>query len=119
MLFKKTIFIFALAVLLIKAPAFASNINMGEFGDFSSRSVIMNSFADGADIPQEIKLLLKEKKLSPTTATLINEIKKGNIDNVELLLKAKVNPNTPYYNDYPIYYAAKYNKFDIIIALEE
>ena len=108
-----------MAVLLIKAPAFASNIDLKDYGDFSSRSILMNKINGTDKMPQEIKDLLKEKKLSPTVACLVEQIKRGDIDNVDLLLKAKVNPNDNYYADYPIYYAAKYNKFDILKLLYE
>jgi hypothetical protein len=116
---KKYIVILSIAVLFIKAPAFASKIDISEYGDFSSRSLLMYKINGTEKMSQEIRDLLKEKKLSPTIACMVEQIKVGNTDNVNLLLRAKVNPNEHYYADYPIYYAAKYNKFDILNLLYE
>ena len=116
----KKVFSYCLIVLspyfAICNSAFAFDIN--ELGDFSSRSVIEGSlFNTTPSIPQEIKDILKEKKLYPDTKCLIEQIKKGNIENVELLLKAKVNPNQDYMTDYPVYIAARENKFEILKLL--
>ena len=103
-------------VFSIKAPTLAIDIN--EFGDFSSRSILMNKINGTADkMTQEQKDLLKSKKLIPTVECLIKQIKKDNYDNVSLLLEAKVNPNESYYTEYPVYIAAKENNFEIVKLL--
>lgn len=107
-----------IAIILANIPLFAFDIS--ELGDFSSRSAVEGSlFKREPTISQEIKDLLNERKLYPSTQCLIEQVKKGNIENIELLLKAKVNPNQSYMADYPIYIAAKENKFDIVKLLYE
>lgn len=107
----------AISMLLIIMPTFA--IDLSEFGDFSSRSVIMNNLSGKEIISQEQKDILKERKLTPTSQCLIQQIKKGNIENVEILLDSKVSPNKSYLSDYPIYIAAKNNQFEILKLLKE
>lgn len=107
----------AISMLLIIMPTFA--IDLSDFGDFSSRSVIMNNLSGKEIISQEQKDILKERKLTPTSQCLIQQIKKGNIENVEILLDSKVNPDKSYLSDYPIYIAAKNNQFEILKLLKE
>jgi len=113
---QKNILAFMLACSFIM-PTFA--IDLSEFGDFSSRSVIMNNLSGREIITQEQKDILKARKLAPTSECLIQQIKKGNIENVELLLDAKVSPSKSYLSDYPIYIAAKNNQFEILKLLKE
>lgn len=94
-------------------------IDADELGDFSSRSVIMRKIYENPSATKEQDNLLESKKLTKTPACLFKQIKKGNIENVNLLLKAKVNPNESYYGDYPIYYAAKRNETEIVKLLYE
>lgn len=104
---------------VIQMPTFAFDIN-DYGGDFSSRSVIMNKINGTSDrLTQEQKDLLKAKKLSPTTNCLVEQIKKNKYDNVNLLLQANVSPNRSYYTDYPIYIAAKYDRYEIAQLLIE
>lgn len=115
---KKTlikIFLFLLPVLFLKAPALA--IDISEFGDFSSRSLIMNNRQQS--LTQEQKDLLIQKKLFPTTKCLIEQIKKKHNENVYILLNSNVNPNVSFMAEYPIYIAAKENSFEILQALYE
>ena len=112
----KKILIIAI-IFLLNSPLFAFDIN--ELGDFSSRSVIENKLYNRQTITQEQKDILISKKLSPDTRCLIEQIKKGNYDNVQLLLSAKVNPNQSYMSEYPIYISARENKFDILKLLYE
>ncbi len=95
----------------------ASGIDLSDFGDFSSRSVIMNTLSGNQTANQEQKDKLKEKKLTASTSCLIEQIKKGDIDNINLLLESKVDPNKSYMSDYPVYIAAKNNKTDIVKLL--
>ncbi len=106
-----------LPVVLISLPALALDIN--EYSDFSSRSLIINKMNNTDSISQEQKELLIAKKLFPTSECLNKEIKKGNLENVKLLLEAKTNPNNSYYSEYPIYTAAKANNFEILKLLYE
>ena len=115
-IFLKTLLLL-LTGLLIKAPVLA--IDLTEYGDFSSRSTILNEGLSKDKLTQEQKDLLSNKKLAPTTQCLVEQIKKGNIENVRILLNSKVNPNSSYLSEYPIYTAAKNNKFEIVKLLIE
>ncbi|MBQ4646204.1 MAG: ankyrin repeat domain-containing protein [Candidatus Gastranaerophilales bacterium] len=95
----------------------ASAIDINDYGDFSSRSLIMSGQKN--ELSQEQKDLLLSKKLSPTTKCLIEQIKKKNNSNVELLLNSNVNPNKNYMAEYPIYIAAKENNFEAVKMLYE
>lgn len=87
-------------------------------GDFSSRSLIMNKLNNTSQtLSQDKKDILKERKLTPSVQCLIEQIKKGNIENVRFLLDCNVNPNNSYMAEYPIYIASKYNKADIVDLL--
>lgn len=112
----KKILIIAI-IFLLNSPLFAFDVN--ELGDFSSRSVIENRLYNRQTATQEQRDVLSSKKLSPSTKCLISQIQKGNYDNVKLLLDAKVNPNQSYMSEYPIYIAARENKFDILKLLCE
>ena len=101
--------IFITTILILLSPAFALDYS----GDFSQRSVIMKSIYNEPEISQDEKDILTQKKLYPSVQRMIEEIKKGNYENTELLLKAKVDPNRSYMSDYPIYIASKYNKTEI------
>ena len=115
---KKTkILLMLLPVIFINLPALALDIN--EYSDFSSRSLIMNKMNNTENITQEQRELLISKKLFPNAECLNQQIKKNNLDNVRLLLEAKTNPNNSYYSEYPIYTAAKANNFEILKLLYE
>ncbi len=102
-------------ILFITMSALA--IDIKDFGDFSSRSIIMNGQKE--TMTQEQKDILIYKKLSPTVQCLIQQIKKNNIENVELLLNTGLNPNNNYSTEYPIHIAAKENHFEIVKILYE
>ncbi len=114
---KNKIFLALTLAFFIAMPALA--LDLSEFGDFSTRSVIMNNLSNKERLTQEQKDILKEKKLYPTTKCLIEQIKKGKTENVIILLESKVDPNQSYMSDYPIYIAAKYNKFAILKILKD
>ena len=90
-------------------------IDISDFGDFSSRSIIMGGQKN--TLTQEQKDILISKKLSPTTKCLIEQIKKSKNENVELLLEYGTNPNNSYMAEYPIYIAAKENNFEALKLL--
>ncbi len=90
-----------------------------ELGDFSSRSTIMNKMNGTSQITQNQINALKERKLAPNAQCLNEQIKKGNIENVEMLLQSGVSPNSTYLSDYPSYVAAKYKQADIVRLLVE
>ena len=114
---KNKFLLMLLPVVLFSLPALALDIT--EYSDFSSRSIIMNKMNNTESISQEQKELLISKKLFPTSECLNQQIKKGNIENVKLLLDSKTNPNNSYYSEYPIYTAAKANNFEILKLLYE
>ena len=93
--------------------------DLSDFGDFSSRSIIMNKLNNQSPMTQEQRDLLVSKKLTPTSECLFVQSKKGNYDNVKLLLEAKVNPNQSYMSEFPIYIAAKENHFEVVKLLYE
>jgi len=109
------ILLLLLLILSCKVSVLANYSN--NYGDFSSRSIILQNLNNSNPIPQEEQILLKQKKLSPTIECLYEQAKKGNYENVLLLLKAKVNPNTSYLSDYPIYMASKNNHAEIVKLL--
>ena len=102
--------------LFIKAPVLA--IELSEIGDFSSRSLILSN-KEQDKLTQEQKDILASKKLSATVQCLVEQSKKGNLENVQILLNSGVNPNKSHLNEYPIYIAAKNNHFEVVKLLYE
>ena len=92
-------------------------VDISEYGDFSSRSLIINNQKN--NLTQEQKDILLLRKLAPTTQCLIQQIKKNNIENVEFLLDIGLDPNRNYSTEYPIYIAAKENHFEMVKLLHE
>ncbi len=109
----KYLFIVVLPVFFVIAPANAIDYA----GDFSSRSLIMRSLTGEDRVTQEQKDILASKKLTPTQKCLVEQIKNKNIENVKILLSAKVNPNINYNSEYPIYIATKTNNFEMVELL--
>lgn len=113
-------FLFKTLTIILPTLFFAMSalaIDLNNFGDFSSRSIILNQ--GQSKLTQEQKDVLKSKKLTPTTKCLIEQIKKNNIENIHLLLEAKINLDQAYMTEYPIYIAAKENNFEILKLLYE
>lgn len=108
-------FLLLLPMLFFIASALA--IDISEFGDFSSRSIIMSG--KKKILTQEQKDLLISKKLAPTTKCLMEQIKQNKNEYVELLLDFGVNPNESYMSEYPIYIAAKEDNFIALKMLFE
>ena len=81
----------------------------------NGRDILMWEKKQG--INQEQRDLLGSKKLQLSSKCLIEQVEKGNIENVKLLLDSKLNPNQSYMTEYPIYGAAKKNRFDILKLL--
>ena len=90
-----------LPILFLTMSALA--IDVSEFSDFSSRSLIINEQKN--ILTQEQKDILLSRKISPTIQCLILQIKKNNNENVKLLLNYGLNPNESYLAEYPIYIA--------------
>ncbi len=65
------------------------------------------------------KELMKRKKLQFSSEEFIKQIKKNKTENVNLMLKAGISPNTDYFGEYAIFYAVKYNKTEIAKMLLE
>lgn len=103
--------------LFINQITFAEITDFG--GDFSSRSQILKQMTSQNNISQEQKDILKNKKLSLNVKCLIEEIKKGNIENVRILLESKINPNDNYFATTPIFVACQENKTEIAKLLLE
>lgn len=94
-----------------------SAIDLSDYGDFSSRSIIMKHLEGGETANQAQRDELVSRKLKNTTECLFSQIKKGNIENVRVLLDAKVDPNGKFMSETPIYIAAKANNFEIVKLL--
>ncbi len=62
---------------------------------------------------------MKAKHLSFSSEEFIKQIKKNKKENVILMLRAGISPNTDFFGEYAIYYAAKYNKTEIAKILLE
>ena len=104
-----------IVLFLACSSAFAFDLTEG----FSERSILMQNLnGTSPKINPEQTELLREKKLTPTIKCLNEEIKKGNIENVELLLNV-VDPNRNYMSNYPICIASKYNKYEIVKLLRQ
>ncbi len=71
------------------------------------------------EVIRAAKEQMKMKKLSFSSEEFIKQIKKNKIENVNLMLKAGVSPNTDYFGEYAIFYAVKYNKTEIAKILLE
>ena len=111
------IFIMLIMALFIEAPIFSLDYN---FGDFSSRSVIENSlFNKTNQTSQEMIDLLKQKGLDLSAGCLIKQIKSRNIQNIRILIEAKINLNQSVYGEYPILFAVKSNDFEIVKLLHQ
>lgn len=106
-IYKFVLLLLIMPVLNLMLPALAFDAK--DYGDFSSRSVIMSG--QKKLLTQEEKDLLISKKLVLNVKCLIEQIKKNNNENVELLLKAGVNVNDNYMTEYPIYISARENNF--------
>ncbi len=113
---KKIIKILFLALFLCQIT-FAEITDFG--GDFSSRSQILKQMNSSNPVSQEQKDILKSKKLALNPKCLINEIEKGNIENVKILLDSKINPNDNYFATTPIFVACQKNKTEIAKLLLE
>ena len=94
-----------------------NSLDYSIFGNFSERSLIMKSLNGENRATQEQRDILEYKKLKPTVDCLVEQIKKGNKENAEILLEAKVNPNEPFNMDYPIFIAAKNNDTEMVKLL--
>ena len=111
-MFKNIVFIVFL--ILIVNPSYSL-----DYDGFSEHSVIENTINKNYSITDEQKEGFVARKLQPSVKCLNEEIKKGNIENVEFLLKAKIDPNGNYITEYPVLVAARYNKAEIVKLLIE
>lgn len=89
------------------------------FGDFASRSTILNTMTKKQSITPEQSEYLRKKRLNLSAECFYKQVKKKKIENVKLLLSYKVSPNRSYYSEYPVYAAAKNNDFEMLKLLME
>lgn len=117
--FNKIFLIFSLLIYFSTISAFSQEniFSNTYFDDFSNRSLILKSMNQQNRITQEQKDILSYNKLTPDSACLIEQIKKKNINNIKILLEAKVDPNQQYNTEYPFYIAAKMNDTEIVELL--
>lgn len=74
------------------------------------------------EIKQEVQAandLLSEMKISKSPNDFVKYIKKNEAGKIKLLLEAGFDPNTNINASFPLYYAAKYNRKQIIYMLLE
>ncbi len=105
--------IFLLMPILFNVSALAIDLN--DYGDFLSRSLILSQQKN--ELSQEQKDILVSKKLNPSPKCLLKQVQKNNIENVALLLEFGINPNIAYMGEYPIYIATKNNNFEMVKLL--
>lgn len=112
-------FISKIIFLLMPIQLFVSAlaIDLSDFGDFTSRSLILNQQKN--QLTQEQKDILTSKKLSLNSKCLIEQINKNNIENINLLLEFGINPNSTHLNETPFYQAAKKNNLEILKLLNK
>lgn len=68
---------------------------------------------------QECKDELKIRKLPLSMEGFVKQIKKGDVEVVQLYINAGIDPNTTYYTDYPIYFAVQANNVEVTSVLLE
>lgn len=112
--FKLLIF-FLIPVFLFKLPVLAFDVS--QLGDYESRSMYFNSSKNS--LTQEKINYLKSKKLSPTIKCLNQQIKKENLDNINLILDINIDINESYMGETPLYVAVKENNQTIAQLLIE
>lgn len=113
---KKQILASVFLILIASSQVFA--LDYTEYSrSFSDRSQIMRHLSGEDKINQEDKDNLVARKLRPDTKCIMEQIKKNNYDNLKALLDAKIDPNQGYMSDYPIYYAAKLNRTEMVKLL--
>jgi formamidopyrimidine-DNA glycosylase len=78
-----------------------------------------NPPAKSAEETQYYNQKFADLKIEKSAEGFIKAIKKGDIEVVKLFLDAGIDPNVNYYNAYPIYYAVKANRADIVSLLLE
>lgn len=113
---KLQIFIlFLIPVFLFKLPVLAFDVT--QLGDYESRSMYFNSSKNS--LTQEKIDFLKSKKLSPTIKCLNEQIKKENLNNIDLILDLNMDINENYMGETPLYIAVKKNNQSIVELLIE
>lgn len=101
----KLFILLLIPVFLLKLPVLAFDVS--ELGDYNSRSMYFNSKKD--TLTQEKIEILKSKKLSPTIQCLNKQIKKNNLENINLILETNIDINASYLGETPLYIAVKNN----------
>ncbi len=115
-------------------PAFC-DFSLSDFREYSPGSGLSSPFSSNftGQIPlkkqnlspedkEKIRLAreeLNQKKLAFSSEEFIKQIKKNKIENIKLMLNAGMSPNTDYFGEYALYYAAKKNKTEIALLLLE
>lgn len=115
-------------------PAFC-DFSLDDFKDFTPNSGISSPFSSSftgqiplkkKDLPPEEKEIMRlakeelaQKKIAYSSEEFVKQIKKGKIENVKLMMKAGMSPNTDYFGEYALYYAVRNNKTDIALLLLE
>lgn len=119
---KILITIFALVVFSLQGQCFESSFPFPfEFGHSSDiyLDVKKPETKQTRQASVQANELLRERGISKSPSAFVNYIKKNDIGAIKLLLDAGFDPNTNINANYPLYYAAKYNKRQVIYLLLE
>ena len=106
---KKTFTAIGAAVLILNNCAFAYE------SGFSDDFFNLLKKSQKKEVTQQMiaeKKELKKRGIEPSVDSFVKHVKKNDIEILQIFVDAGFDVNTDFYTDYPIYYAAKHNKFE-------
>ena len=121
LLYKKLFIItFAAAITCHSAYAFESSFpfpfEFGHSSDIYLNVKTPNTKQERQDL-QKANEILVQRGISKEPKEVMNYIKNNDFEKVDLVLKAGFDPNTSYNANYPIYYAVRYKRPEILKLL--
>lgn len=108
---KKTFTVIGAAVLILNNCAFAYE------SGFSDDFFNLLKKSQKKEVTQQMlaaKKELKKRGIEPSVDSFVKHVKKNDIEILQIFVDAGFDVNTDFYTDYPIYYAAKHNKFEAV-----
>lgn len=112
--FKKIITFICAAIVLTNGFAYAYNSGFSD--DFFN---ILKKKEKPTQKMLEAKEELKRRKIPASVDSFIKYVKKNDIEVMQIFTDAGFNVNTDFFTDYPIYYAAKGQKYEAVKFLLE
>lgn len=112
--FKKIITFICVAIVLTNGCAYAYNSGFSD--DFFN---ILKKKEKPTQKMLEAKEELKRRKIPASVDSFIKYVKKNDIEVMQIFTDAGFNVNTDFFTDYPIYYAAKGQKYEAVKFLLE